>query len=90
MPQSLRTAERRDDLAQKRNEIDRGARSDLEHALVVDRLVENACGGVRHAREGEAAARTSGAVDIPTRSAPSVRIIRISAGVSKAGPSQAA
>ena len=36
------------------------------------------------------AASTSGTVDIPTRSAPSARIIRISAGVSNAGPSQAA
>ena len=36
------------------------------------------------------AASTSGTVDMPTRSAPSVRIIRISAGVSNAGPSQAA
>ena len=36
------------------------------------------------------AASTSGTVDIPTRSPPRARIIRISAGVSNAGPSQAA
>jgi hypothetical protein len=36
------------------------------------------------------AASTSGTVDMPTRSAPSARSMRISAGVSKAGPSQAA
>ena len=36
------------------------------------------------------AASTSGTVDMPTVSAPSVRSMRISAGVSNAGPSQAA
>ena len=36
------------------------------------------------------AAITSGTVDIPTRSAPSARMKRISAGVSNCGPSQAA
>jgi hypothetical protein len=70
--------------------------ADDEHVLVVDRLRQHAGGRVRDAREARQrmpmcrAASTSGTVDIPTRSAPRMRIIRISAGVSNAGPSQAA
>ena len=47
--------ERRDDLAQERDEVARGPCADLEDALVVDRLGEDTCGRVRHAREREAA-----------------------------------
>ena len=87
-------SDRRHDLAQQRDQVDpAAARADLEHALVR----RSARGGspaamfVTHeiARQRMPmcrAASTSGTVDIPTRSAPSVRSMRISAGVSNAGP----